>query len=99
MPEWVNDLDPKTDLPVGVDKGWGMSLEAGLSNAALIQHLARQADKFPEPLRTMAMTDLISSAMKRTEFEENFEGKRPGLAELGDVPIITLSGDALARSP
>ncbi len=66
LPEWIDAINPKTGLPVGVDKGWGAAPGKLVGDtAAVIQHLTRQAAKLPEPLKTALLADLLEQASKR----------------------------------
>ncbi|MDD3610092.1 MAG: phage minor head protein [Halothiobacillaceae bacterium] len=65
-PEGWNAIDPKTDAPVGIDKGWGHAPGATVQDE-LRQLVKDKASKLPEPLARAFEDDV--AAFARSPFE------------------------------
>lgn len=95
LPEWVDEINPKTGLPVGVDKGWGAGLDALAEHAALIQHLARQAEKLPRQLSIALIQEWLKIEIFGLWFN-NPQGEWP-LVRLPDADAVLLGSGAEVR--
>ncbi len=89
-PEGWDALDPKTGEQIGIDKGWGYAPGASNADALRQAMLAKAARLHPELGDALAAS---LATVRNPKPDLDFNGQRPGLADLPPVPVTVLTGE------